>query len=46
MKNRTFAMDVAALSTPLKPKSAATIAMIRNITAQYNIALAPVITSD
>jgi hypothetical protein len=38
MKNSTWAMSPAALATPPKPNTAATMAMIRKTAAQYSIA--------
>jgi hypothetical protein len=39
MKNNIFAIDAAPAATPPNPNIAATIATIRNITVQRNIAL-------
>src|ERR1700690_592879 len=40
-KNRNFAMPVAATAMPVKPKTAATMAMTRNASAQPNIVCPP-----
>jgi hypothetical protein len=40
-KNRNFAIPAAAVAMPVKPKSAATSAITRNITAQRNIIIPP-----
>jgi hypothetical protein len=39
MKNKILAIDAAPAATPPNPNIAATIATIRNITVQRNIAL-------
>jgi len=41
MKNNIFAIPAAALTKPPNPKIAATIATIKNISAQYNIVIPP-----
>jgi len=40
-KKRNFAIPAAAVAIPVKPKSAATSAITKNITAQRNIKLPP-----
>lgn len=37
IKNKIFAKDAAPAAIPPKPKNAATIAIIKNVTAQRNI---------
>ena len=39
MKNKIFAMEAAPAAIPPKPKTAAIIAIIKNMTVQRNISL-------